>query len=171
MLALNVRQPWANMIASGKKTIETRSWQAIVDHKPYRGPLLIVASSKPAIQPCGCLVAITTLIDCRPMKPEDTKAACCDYYSDLYAWVLRETYAIQNERVKGMLYLWDYRVNPILEMTYRAGCYSCLKGSKRFGIYSCQNAINETPIDPRTSKCSEWIGSGDSYEIRKVDLL
>jgi hypothetical protein len=105
------------------------------------------------------------------MTPEDEIAAQCDYIPGLWAWVLREIYEIPNERVKGMLYLWEYPVNPVLEMTYRAGCYSCIKASKRFGIYSCASAINETPIDPKTSKCSAWIGHGDSYEIRKIDLL
>jgi hypothetical protein len=34
MKALSVKQPWANMIASGKKTIETRKWPT-----DYRGVL------------------------------------------------------------------------------------------------------------------------------------
>ena len=37
--ALSVRQPWAAMIACGRKTEEYRSWQTL-----YRGPLVIVAS-------------------------------------------------------------------------------------------------------------------------------
>lgn len=39
MKALNVKQPWAWLIASGKKTIETRTWST-----KYRGPILIVSS-------------------------------------------------------------------------------------------------------------------------------
>lgn len=171
MKALNVQQPWANRIASREKTIETRTWRPIINGKPYRGPLLIVASAKPAVHPCGCLIAITTLVDCRMMRPSDEKAACCDYIAGLYAWCLSETYPIDTERVKGSLNLWEYKVSPVLEMTYRAGCYSCLKGSKRFGIYSCAQAINETPIDPKTANCSAWIGQGRGFQIRKVNLL
>ena len=39
MKALSVKQPWASLIASGKKSLEIRTWRT--DH---RGPLLIVAS-------------------------------------------------------------------------------------------------------------------------------
>jgi len=41
MLALSVRQPWASLIAHGRKTIEWRSWRT--DH---RGELLIVSSKR-----------------------------------------------------------------------------------------------------------------------------
>ncbi len=51
MKALSVKQPWANAIASGEKTIETRKWFA-----DYRGPLLIVSSKQPRIQPAGCAI-------------------------------------------------------------------------------------------------------------------
>ena len=37
--ALAVKQPFAGLIANGRKTIEFRSWST-----PYRGPILIVAS-------------------------------------------------------------------------------------------------------------------------------
>lgn len=39
--ALSVRQPWADRIARGIKTIELRTWRT-----NYRGPLLICAASK-----------------------------------------------------------------------------------------------------------------------------
>ena len=37
--ALAVKQPFAGLIANGRKTIEHRTWST-----PYRGPILIVAS-------------------------------------------------------------------------------------------------------------------------------
>lgn len=40
MRALSVRQPWAELIAQGKKKIEYRSWK-----RDFRGDLLIVASA------------------------------------------------------------------------------------------------------------------------------
>lgn len=46
MKALSVKQPWANMIASGEKTIETRTWMT-----GYRGQVLIVSSKQPRIEP------------------------------------------------------------------------------------------------------------------------
>lgn len=42
MKALSVKQPWAALIASGQKTIETRTWPT-----KYRGALLICSSAKP----------------------------------------------------------------------------------------------------------------------------
>jgi len=39
--AISLKQPWANLVASGKKTIETRTWKT-----PYSGPILIVSSKK-----------------------------------------------------------------------------------------------------------------------------
>ncbi len=46
MKALSAKQPWANLIAAGEKTIETRTWAT-----RYRGPLLIVSSRRPRIEP------------------------------------------------------------------------------------------------------------------------
>ncbi len=40
MKALSIKQPWAHYIASGQKTIETRTWET-----KYRGPLLICAGA------------------------------------------------------------------------------------------------------------------------------
>lgn len=40
MKALSIRQPWAQEIADGFKTLEFRSWSTT-----YRGPLLICASA------------------------------------------------------------------------------------------------------------------------------
>jgi len=39
MYALSIKQPWANLIISGIKPVENRTWST-----PYRGPLLIHAS-------------------------------------------------------------------------------------------------------------------------------
>ena len=52
MKALSVKQPWANMIAEGEKTIETRTWST-----DYRGEILIVSARDPDIPPAGCAVA------------------------------------------------------------------------------------------------------------------
>lgn len=45
MKALPVKQPWANMIATGEKTIETRTWptdyiEARCSSSPRRSPAL-----------------------------------------------------------------------------------------------------------------------------------
>ncbi len=102
MMALSIRQPWASMIASGKKTIETRVWGT--DH---RGDILIVSSKTPNIAPAGYAIAIAELVDCRPMTTRDEKAACCPVYPNAVAWVLRNVRAIEPFPVKGRLRLYE----------------------------------------------------------------
>lgn len=82
MKALSVKQPWANLIASGEKTIETRTWGTA-----YRGDLLIVSSKMPRIEPAGYALAIVQLVDCRPMTEKDQIEACCSIYPNAVAWV------------------------------------------------------------------------------------
>ncbi len=73
--ALSIKQPWLNLIVSGRKTIETRVWST-----PHRGDLLLCASAAPRIAPFGCAVCLVELVDCRPMQPEDWVAACITPY-------------------------------------------------------------------------------------------
>lgn len=80
MKAISVKQPWANMIADGEKTIETRIWST-----DYRGKILIVSAREPNIPPTGCAVAVATLVDCRPMSVLDEPAACCRKYPKAHA--------------------------------------------------------------------------------------
>lgn len=102
MKALSVKQPWANMIASGEKTIETRTWMT-----PYRGQVLIVSSKQPHIEPAGCAVAVVTVTDCRPMTRRDERAACCRVYPNAKAWVLEKIRRVQPIPVRGALGLFD----------------------------------------------------------------
>ena len=106
--ALSVKQPWANLIASGRKTIETRSWET-----NFRGEILIVSSKSPAISPAGYALAVVELVDCRPMVKTDEVAACCGVYSNAYSWVLKNLRTIEPFPVKGQLGI--YRVSIPLE--------------------------------------------------------
>ena len=107
MKALSVKQPWANMIASGEKTIETRKW-----FTDYRGLLLIVSSRKPSIDPAGCVVAIAKLTDCRLMTREDEEEACCEWYHGAYAWVLTNIRKVEPFSVKGQLGIFEVNHVP-----------------------------------------------------------
>mgnify|MGYP001598287829 CR=1 FL=1 len=99
MKALSVRQPWASLIASGKKTIELRRWKT-----SYRGPLLICASAhKQGTGPKGVAVAMVDLIDIRPATPTDAIAACCDPVNGEFAWVLKNAHPIMPFPVQGKL--------------------------------------------------------------------
>jgi len=102
MKALSVKQPWANMIVAGEKTIETRTWMT-----SYRGQLLIVSSRTPKIEPAGCAVAVVVLADCRPMTRRDEREACCRVYKDAKAWVLEEVKRIKPITVMGSLGIFD----------------------------------------------------------------
>lgn len=105
MKALSIKQPWANLIVSGKKTIETRLWLT-----GYRGPLLIVSSKTPNIPPAGYALAIAELVDCRPMTASDERAACCARYPGAFSWVLRDTRKIEIFPVRGKLGLYDVNI-------------------------------------------------------------
>lgn len=120
MKALSVRQPWANLIASGVKTIEIRTWKT-----KYRGNLLICASKKIdgaaesafkrtiyqfELKPSdlGVAVCVANLIDCRRMNRDDTQAALCNPPdAGAYAWVLEDVKRIKPFHVKGQLGLFE----------------------------------------------------------------
>jgi len=98
MKAISLWQPWASMIASGKKTIETRKWAT-----SYRGDLLICSTRKPVVGnlPLGQALCIVEVCGCLPMISQNGKAACCDYYEGAYAWFLRNLRSIEPFPVKG----------------------------------------------------------------------
>ena len=106
MKALSVKQPWASMIASGVKTIETRTW-----YTEYRGPLLICSSKQPTGQgPTGKALCVVDLVDCRRMRSGDQAAAGCVVYEGAYSWVLANVRLVEPFPVKGMLGLFDVEV-------------------------------------------------------------
>lgn len=100
--ALSVKQPWANLIASGEKTIETRLWQT-----QYRGDLLIVSSKSPNIAPAGFSVAVAKLVDCRPMTLADESLALCGLYEGAFSWVLDDIQRVAHLPIKGQLGLFE----------------------------------------------------------------
>jgi hypothetical protein len=107
MKALSIKQPWANMIASGKKSIETRLWKT-----HHRGELLIVSSATPKIYPAGCAIAVVTLIDCRMMIRSDEIAACCLIYPGAFSWVLDNVRKIRPVPIKGQLGIYTVDIDP-----------------------------------------------------------
>ena len=96
IVGLSLHQPWANMIASREKTIETRMW-----YTAYRGPLLICSTKKPAIDPSGCAIALVDLIEVRLMCLTDEFAACCGWENGRYAWILENIRPCNNIPVRG----------------------------------------------------------------------
>jgi hypothetical protein len=125
MKAISIKQPYASLIAEGKKTIETRKWQT-----KYRGDILICASKKRDMaamfylnnsgaklafsikgdlldSPVGSALCIAELYDIKPMVEEDRRKALCGVYEGAYSWFLRNIRPIEPFEVKGALSLFE----------------------------------------------------------------
>src|SRR5689334_13061968 len=112
MKTLSLLQPWATLVVTGVKKIETRSWQT-----NYRGPLLIhaslgkkggILSSEPPFKkyisdfdqlPFGAIIGSVLLEDILPVEQlffSDHELAALtmeekafgDYSKGRYAWIL-----------------------------------------------------------------------------------
>lgn len=105
--AISLKQPWANLVAEGKKTIETRKWKT-----NYRGKLLICSSQSPKIKPYGKAICIVNLYDIKPMVKEHEVKACCKVYPKAYSWFLKNVKKIRKPfPVKGKLNIYDLEVD------------------------------------------------------------
>lgn len=97
MKALSVRQPHADRIALGLKTIEMRS-------KPthHRGPLLICVSSQPRIEgrPHGVALCLVNVADCRPLRKDDEHSTGVPYAPNHYAWVIDKVVPLESIGIK-----------------------------------------------------------------------
>ena len=101
--ALSVKDPWAELIRSGQKMIETRTWNT-----KYRGPLLIVKSLKPTTFDNGLAVCVVNIVNCRPMVLEDEKVARCPIYPNAKSWQLSDVFSLTEPfPVKGKLSLFN----------------------------------------------------------------
>ena len=114
---LSVRQPFADLIAAGFKTVELRSTRTT-----HRGLVLIVAGKDPHEGPMhaaldrdalladalfGVTVALVTLTDCRPAVPEDAERSCYGgSLEGLYAWCLTGARRVPPMPAKGKLGLY-----------------------------------------------------------------
>lgn len=123
MKAISIKQPWAELIADGHKTIETRTW-----YTNHRGLILICASAKHdtefqkkivlpepylvAWSITGCAIAVAELWNCSPMQPADASEAMCHFVSGLYSWRLRDVRAIEPFPVKGQLGIFNVDYKP-----------------------------------------------------------
>ena len=109
MKALSLRQPFANEIATGRKTIETRTWST-----KHRGRVAICASKSrkrylglhPA-PPYGAIVAVATIVDCKPMMQADERAALCHVYPEAWSWFLEDIVRVKPVPIRGALGLFE----------------------------------------------------------------
>ena len=119
MKALSLWQPWASLMASGLKTIETRHWPT-----HYRGLLAIHAAKRPvgwrerglldewaeeayisyviagSDFPLGAIVALVELYSCTPAVQlaetglSDSELEFGNFSDDRWAWITRNPQAI-----------------------------------------------------------------------------
>lgn len=143
MRALSVKQPWANLIASGRKTIECRTWATT-----YRGPIIIVSSKRPDIEPAGCTVALATLDDCTPLTEVDFPDAFPtynrsefehDWSGGIIGWRFSDIKQLHPFPMKGQqgLYYVAYRCSKCLKEAYqgkRIGWYEGLDKKENAGL-------------------------------------
>ena len=107
MKALSVKQPWAELIARGEKTIEVRDWSA-----KHRGPLLIVSCKRPNVWITGHAIAVVDLVDCRPMTRADEGAALGALQNGATAWVLENPRRVEPTPVRGWPGIYNVDLDP-----------------------------------------------------------
>lgn len=116
MKALSVKNPWASMIASGQKTIETRKWKI-----HYRGNILICSSKtfdkslkdwklRQEGYLMGYALCTVQLYHVVPMNKLHEIRACCRMYDGAYAWCLRNLRRITPFKVKGSLGVFNVEI-------------------------------------------------------------
>lgn len=132
MKVLSIIEPWATLIASKQKCIETRSWKT-----SYRGELYIHASKKhintkdTKIQELlkllptqemnyGKIICKCELVDCiymdekfiNEIKQNQQEYMCGDYQIGRYAWILEKTELIKPKiEAKGKLNIWNFEIS------------------------------------------------------------
>ncbi len=102
MKALCLKEPWAGLVLEGKKTIETRIWKT-----RYRGKVVLCCSKKPVSELSGKAFARAEIADCRKMRKEDEKDACCKVYPRAQSWMLKNIAPIKPFEVQGKLGLFN----------------------------------------------------------------
>jgi len=126
--ALGVRQPWAELIVSGRKSLEIRSRPTRV-----RGTIYIYSSKKVAEYPAaaeaaaaagvdlsaatkGRIVGTVELTGCRPTSVGDARASCvpAEMLRDRYAWEFANPVRFEEPlRVRFLPYgVWFYPFRP-----------------------------------------------------------
>lgn len=110
--ALTVKQPYANRIAEGQKTVELRT-----KNTAYRGDILICSSSLPELEglESGASICLVELYDVKKVKDltKEEKAKTClhekaEYWKHAkYGWMLRNPRRVIEYPVKGQLGIWN----------------------------------------------------------------
>lgn len=122
MKALSLWQPWASLIADGRKKIETRYWQLL-----YRGPLAIHAAKKVDKEACeyfgydtdkipsGAVVCIVNVDGCvrfpHPLAPPDEYG---DFGEGRFGFLLTLIEKFETPKpARGFQSIWEWDENIV----------------------------------------------------------
>ncbi|MBX4212508.1 ASCH domain-containing protein [Candidatus Pacearchaeota archaeon] len=118
MKVLSLKQPFAELVVSGRKTIELRKWTT-----QFRGEFLVHASQnvdKEAMGrfgfdelPTGCIIGKATLVDVKSYEDEDEFNRDSSHHLASREWgnygfILRDAERMDPIYCKGSLKFWNY---------------------------------------------------------------
>ena len=118
MKVLSLKQPFAELIVSGKKTIELRNWKT-----NFRGEFLIHASKKPDEismkkfgfneLPLGAIIGKSKLVRVKHYENDkeharDKEKHLADSSWGKFGFLLKESKRIEPISAKGRLNFWDF---------------------------------------------------------------
>lgn len=127
--ALSIKQPWANMLINGEKSIEIRNWRT-----PYRGTLLIhtgktydpvgKAMFNTSVTPLGCILGRVNLINIKSYGL-DYIGFCADhnehknlshwYTANLFGWIFINPIRFANPpKVNGRTGIFPVKIDEAL---------------------------------------------------------
>ncbi len=117
MKALSLKQPWAELILQGRKSIELRKWKT-----NFRGEFFIHSSKTPDKEamtrfgfsdlPCGFIVGKAVLVDVKDYDVEDFEEDSEKHLASSewgrYGFVLNGVKRVSLKKAKGFLGFWNY---------------------------------------------------------------
>ena len=124
---LTFRQPWAGLVASGRKRIENRGWP--LPDRYLNTTVLIHSSAKPAFDPhaaqlemvargwpmeilhsttlCGCIIGAVQFTDCLASGSNNPPSAWADQDSKFW-WVIGKVMPLPPVPAIGKLRFWQF---------------------------------------------------------------
>lgn len=121
MKALSLKQPWAELVVSGKKTIEIRKWNT-----KHRGEFLVHASLNTNKQaekehgfqnlPTGCIIGKAVLLDVKKYqtqkefeKDADKHLAKSWWHPKAHGFILKNAQRLPIKQLKGQLNFFEVK--------------------------------------------------------------
>jgi ASCH domain len=146
MKCLSLKQPFATLVITGRKRVETRSWptthrgplaiqatrqldaeaRSLCEREPFRTVLESVGYRRIDRLPLGALLGTVEVTGCRPTEevdvdPASDEAAFGDFRPGRWGWLFAEpTRLLKPLPCKGQLGLFD------LPVRFRRGCYGLM---------------------------------------------